>query len=130
MGTEYTFYDYVEEGENLIRTWLAALPKPVKAKITNWLFHLEATPPGKWRRPHVDTLTGDCQGLFEVRAEISGIQYRLLGCHDTGERTPTLLHGFIKPGNKVPQPECDTALDRKEKVRGDIGNRRELHDFS
>jgi len=130
MGTEHTFYDYVEDGENLIRTWLAAQPPPVKAKFTNWLLHLEATPPGKWSRPYVDTLTDDCEGLFEVRVMVSRIQYRLLGCHDTGDRTPTLLHGFTKPGNKVPKAYCDTALERKETVRGDLRSHRAVHDYS
>ena len=32
MGTEFKFYDYVEE-ENLIHAWLQELPKSVKAKF-------------------------------------------------------------------------------------------------
>ncbi len=130
MGTEFTFYDYVEKEENLIHAWLQELPKSVKAKFTNWLLHLEGVGPGEWKRPLVDTLTGDCDGLFEIRVERSRINYRILGCHETGERRPTLLHGFIKPGAKVPKAECQTALMRKENVSGDLDGSREVHDYS
>ena len=130
MGTEYIFYDYMEEEENLIHTWLQAIPAVVKAKFNNWLLHLEGVGPGDWKRPYVDSLTGDCHGLFEIRVQRSRINYRILGCHETGVRTPTLLHGFIKAGAKVPKAECETALARKENVRGDLDGNRELHDYS
>lgn len=130
MGTEYTFYDYMEEGRNLIHAWLQELPRPVKAKFNKWLLHLEGVGPGKWKRGLVDTLTDDCDGLFEIRVQRSRINYRILGCHETGERTPTLLHGFIKAGAKVPKAQCQMALTRKENVRGDLDGSRELHDLS
>jgi phage-related protein len=55
----------------------------------------------------VDTLDGYCQGLFEVRVALDR-QYRMLGAHMGS--TPILLHGFIKPDEKVPREECDRAF--------------------
>ena len=130
MGTEFKFYDYVEKEENLIHAWLQELPRRVKAKFNKWLLHLEGVGPGGWSRPYVDTLTGDCNGLFEIRVQRSRINYRILGCHETGERMPTLLHGFIKADAKVQKADCQTALTRKENVRGDLDWSREVHDYS
>ena len=128
---EFTFYDYLDEaGTNVIREWRDALPVAVKAKFTNALLHLEGARPGDWKRPLVDTLTeGECQGLFEVRRKLSRIQYRLLGCHGPGQRQPTLLHGFIKPGNRVPEAECREAHRRRNAVEADPQKRRTLHDY-
>lgn len=56
MGTEFTFYDYIEEGVNLIHAWFEDQPAAIKAKFNKWLLHLEALPPGEWKRPLVDTL--------------------------------------------------------------------------
>ena len=120
MGSEFTFYDYVVDEKNFIEEWLDnEVPEQVRAKFKNWLLHLEATKPGQWQRPLVDTLTDDCAGFFEIRAKLAKNQYRILGCHGPGERKPTLLYGFMKPGNKVPQWACNEANLRKERVLSD-----------
>jgi hypothetical protein len=128
MGAEYTFYDYVEDGVNVIHLWLNGEGKAAKAKFNNWLGYLEATPPGGWTRPYVDTLTGVCAGLFEIRVGLKGLQYRILGSHMGGDRTPTLLHCFIKPDAKVEPIECDRAKARKAKVEADRSKFRVEHD--
>ncbi|MBI4311361.1 MAG: type II toxin-antitoxin system RelE/ParE family toxin, partial [Chloroflexi bacterium] len=106
------------------------VPKDVKAKLANRLLHLEATRLGDWKRPLVDTLTGHCQGLFEIRTAKARIQYRILGCHGPGTRTPTLLYGFIKRGDKVPDKDCDEALARKARVETNTIGHRVQHDYS
>lgn len=128
MGSEFTFYDYVE-GTNLVHEWLNTLPVSVRVKLNNRLLHLEAVGPGEWRRSLVDTLTGACKGLFEVRTSREGIQYRLLGCHGPGRREPTLLYGFIKPGKEVLRAHCHKALARKELVYASVGSHREQHRY-
>lgn len=133
MGSEFTFYDYMEERENLVRKWLKLLSAPVQAKFAKWLLHLEATPITVWRRPYVALLSGHCSGLFEVRVRDpkgSSTQYRLLGCHGPGKQLPTLLYGFIKPGDAVDVTECDRAFDRKELVDADSDKYRELHRYN
>ncbi len=128
MGVEFTFYDFMDkDGANTIRSWLDSIPKGAKAKFNNWLVHLEATPPGQWKRPLVDTLDGHCAGLFEIRVSLSHQQFRILGGH-TAERKPTLLHCFIKPGDEVPHEECDRANKNQEALRTDPARRVE-HDY-
>lgn len=128
MGSEFTFYDYVE-GTNLVHEWLNTLPVSVKAKFNKWLLHLEAVGPGEWKHRLVDTLTGTCKGLFEIRVSEVHIQYRLLGCRGPGNREPTLLYGCIKPGRKVPKSACDRALARKERVYANAESYREQHRY-
>ena len=129
MGAEYTFHDYREGGENLIFPWLRGLPVEIRVKFDKWLLHLEGAPPGQWTRPYVDTLTDQCDGLFEIRVDRSRVHYRLLGCPGPGDRTPTLLHGFIKRGKKVPPSECSIALARKEIVYASADENREPHKY-
>ena len=128
MGSEHTFYEFcAEDGGNEIRIWLDGIPKGAKAKFNNWLQHLEATPPGQWKRPLVDTLDEHCAGLFEIRVKLSTQRFRILGAH-TPDRTPTLLHCFIKPDAKVPHLDCDVAFANEAIVNANP-KRRVRHDY-
>lgn len=129
MGSDYTFYDYLDSGNvNSIRVWLDTIPLAVKVKLNKRLLHLEGTK--QWVRPLVDTLTGgDCAGLFEIRASLSRIQYRILGCHGLGQGAPTLLHTFIKSGNRVPESECSQALMKRTEIEANPTGRRVEHDY-
>jgi len=128
MGAEFTFYDFLDgNGANIVHVWLGNIPKGAKAKFNKWLRHLEATPPGLWKRPLVETLDGYCAGLFEVRVSLSTQQFRILGAH-RADRTPTLLHCFIKPGEDVPHADCDEANSRKAALQNDP-KRRVKHDY-
>ena len=107
MGSEVTFFDYINSsGENKISQWLNSVggsekvSKKVKARFTNTLLHLRGDYPTNWKRPYVDTLSAPCQGLFEIRHEISRIQYRLLGFHGPDEGTATLIFGAKEIGNR------------------------------
>lgn len=127
MGSEFTFHDYVNElGTNEIRAWLETLETKPRARFKKWLLHLEGTPPGQWTRPYVDTLTDHCQGLFEIRVPLDR-QYRLLGAHEN--RTPTLLHGFVKPGDAVDEAECDRAFVKLERIHQDPDRHRAEHSY-
>ena len=130
MGSEFTFQDFVDDrGKNVIHDWLDdQIPVGAKAKFDKWILHLEATPHGDWKRPLVDTLDGHCAGLFEIRVEWDNQQYRLLGAHNA-ERKPVLLHGFIKPDDRVDQGECDRALARKAQVESGAKVRRVRHNY-
>ena len=130
MGCHWTFYDYVDEkGQNLINLWLNNEGKRAKATLNSRIMILESIPPGKWTRPRVDTLSDECAGLFEIRAEKSRVQYRLLGFHGPEERCPTLAIGIIKPGKKVRIEDCKAALDIKKIVEAQPSKRRVVHDF-
>jgi hypothetical protein len=125
MGSEFTFYDFVDDsGTNLIHQWLQGIPKGAKQKFNKWLMHLEATPPGEWRRPLVDTV---CDGLREIRVSF-GQQYRILAVH-TPDRKPILLHSFIKSGRRVPKGECDRARVKKDQVEADPAKHTVEHNY-
>jgi len=129
MSSQFTFYDYLDDdGSNLIHEWLQSVPNGAKVKLNKRLAYLEATPPGQWTRPLVDTLDGHCKGLFEVRASLAGQQYRILGSHFGEDRRPTLLHCFIKDDDKVSDEDCNRALERKTKVTADPTKHRMVHD--
>ena len=131
MGKELNFFDYVDaSGANKIKAWLNGPGRAVKAKLNTWLRHLEATPPGQWKRPLVDTLTDECAGLFEVRASKSHVQYRILGFHGPGRREATLALGTSKPGKVVQIGDCREALIVKKIVEAQPVERRVKHDFS
>ena len=120
MSTTCKFHDYVDESKvNVIHSWLGNIPKQVKVKFTNRLVHIEGT--GEWKRPFVDTLTGDCDGLFEVRAKHAKEQYRILGSREQRSLNPILLHGFRKRSPSVPLAECDEAFRRLENVKAHTG---------
>ena len=74
----------------------------------------------------VDTLDGECAGLFEIRVPLDR-QYRMLGYHDG--RKPTLVHCFIKPGDEVPVVECYRAREKQAHVEADPMSRRVEHNY-
>lgn len=131
MGAEFTFFDYVNaSGVNAIRAWMDGPGRAARAKLNTWLGHLEATAPGEWKRPIVDTLTGECFGLFEIRASIAHRQYRILGFHGPRQREATLAIGIVKSGKVVPIGDCQEALRIKETVEAQPDDRRQRHEFT
>lgn len=130
MGSEFTFYDYVDEdGVNVISAWLTGQGPRARAKFNQVIFHLEATPKGQWRRPIVDTLGGDCSGLFEIRSFVNGKQLRLLGFHQPGHRKEvTLVFGTEEKGGEFnPASTCQQAQWRRQKAIFSPRARRRVH---
>ncbi|MBI4298923.1 MAG: type II toxin-antitoxin system RelE/ParE family toxin [Chloroflexi bacterium] len=130
MGSEFTFYDYIDDtGSNTIHSWLNSIDIRAKEKLNKRLLYLEGTSHGNWKRPLVDTLTDDCAGLFEVRARLQGQQYRILGSHSIGQKTPTLLYAFIKKGDRVPADACQEAFRREAEISSSINKHRVVHNY-
>ncbi len=130
MGSEFTFYDYVDDdATNVIATWLEGHGPKAKARLNNIIANLAATPKGQWTRPTVDTLKGDCTDLFEIRAKVEGVQLRLLGFHHQGPfKEVTLVFGATEKGNKfVPVSTCRQAQERKQRAIHNPGSHRRLH---
>ncbi len=97
MGTEFTFYDYVEnDGTNPILDWLNSLGLKGRLKFNVTIDHLAATPKGEWRRPWVDTLTGDCDGFFEIRRTVARVEQRLIGFHHPISAEEIILEPLTK----------------------------------
>lgn len=128
MSRIWTFRDYVaDSGENVIRAWIAGLPKPVKAKIQTRITYLETE--RAFDPLYVKVLHGPCSGLLELRIVYQGNQYRPLCSYGPGTGDITLLMGAIEKGGRFePRSACSTALARKAKLR-EPGRTCE-HDFS
>lgn len=62
------------------------------------------------RRPDADYLRDK---IYELRAALQGIQYRML--YFFYEKQCVITHGFIKAGNEVPPKEISLAVTRKAK---------------
>ena len=114
MATKHrTFKDFVDNrGRNLIHEWLNdEVPKKAKAKINNRLLHLEAIK--DFRRPDVAPLKGECDGLYEVRVQLSGVQYRPIGKYGPESAEFTLLVGATERGSRFqPSSACRVAFNR------------------
>lgn len=105
MGSEFTFYEYVDSGgRSFVGPWLRDdVSVTVRANFHKWMLHLEGM-------PHTEHV-GD--GLFQLRThDKSGSQYRILFAHTPNQR-PTLLHGFFKPDKKLPPGDKAIAAERR-----------------
>jgi len=128
MGSEFTFYDYLDDNEqNVIASWLSnerEVSKKARVKFTKGLLNLEATPIPWPIGTFFKMLDQQCAGLFELRVPLDK-QYRILGFH-LG-RTPTLVHCFVKRGGRVPVIHCAKANERKAQVLAEPVKRRTEH---
>ena len=87
MGTEYTFYDYIDadrDGSNVIKSWLNGDGKSAEGKFFIRIELLEGSPPRGfqdtvWHHPFVDNLKEEWKGFIEIRIQKDEIQYRLIG---------------------------------------------------
>ena len=70
------------------------------------------------RRPEADFLR---DGIYELRWQLNGIQYRLLYFFH-GREAVILSHGIIKKESEVPPKEIELALKRKALFEKDPEN--------
>ncbi len=87
MGSEFTFYDYIDadrSGANLINRWLKGDGKPARMYFATTIGLLEVSHPrgfndSVWGHPYVRFMDEDWDGFIELRKEVGNVQYRLLG---------------------------------------------------
>jgi len=80
MGTEYTFYDYIDadnDGSNVINSWLHNDGSASKAFFDQIIPYLEESPP-PWMSKYTEKMRGKWKGFIEIR-KTGSVQYRLLG---------------------------------------------------
>ena len=138
MGTQYTFYDYINaQGDNEILLWLNDVGgrgkdrHKLKAQFTRILLHLEGASTGEWRRPQFDNLHDECAGLYEIRKEFKNIPYRLIGFHGPGQAAGTLVFGAREINDQFdPSETCRIAQGIKALVLSDPSTYRRQHDWS
>ena len=122
MGSEFTFYEYVDSGgRSVVGPWLRDdVPAKVRANFHKWMLNLEEWPIDRWSMPYTRHV-GD--GLFELRVQDEdGQQYRILYAH-TKNRKPTLLHGFFKPDEKLPPGDKRIAARRRADLFANLAER-------
>ena len=117
----WTFYSYVSaRGTSLAEDWLEGQTPAVQARFEAAFRHLEQQPREVWKRPHFDTLKGECSGLGEIRFKADSVQHRPIGFFgpNRGEFT-FLLFAIEKDNSFIPKRACKTARQRKSKVLDD-----------
>lgn len=98
-----------------IREWIHSRGAKPKAKIDYKIRRLEIAPIGSWSRPDFDIMHG-YKNLHEVRAEFSGIQYRLFGCFGPQPAEFTILIGAIEKDGYDPRNALELADQRSKLI--------------
>lgn len=135
MAAQVEIYDYVDASHprriNRISAWMDDIGKRPKARLVGYFHNLEDTPADKWHTTKVaKKLTGQ-PDLWEIKAFVDGIQWRVIGFFGTGAGEFTLLVGCLKKGQKLDPPSTlDRAQDRKINVQGNPMIWRVSHDYS
>ena len=126
MGSEYTFYDYIDAdggGVNVIKKWLDGEGKPAKAYFMNMILNLEASPPphtldSVWGKPYTKKMTSkkgeNWKGFIEFR-KTGTIQYRIIG-QMHGRNVYLVATGIHKGQRFVTDISPKTAIERIEQM--------------
>lgn len=97
-------------GRSPVSEFIRSLSREQKEKVTAVLRRLERdgrVPPQYFKKLH------GTDGLWEVRAEVRGDGFRLLGFFD-GPVLVVLVSGFAKKTEQVPRSEIGTAHARRQ----------------
>lgn len=131
----WTFRCYAAKGQGgSFDGWYASRTPEVQAEIDAALEILAKA--RKWELPYFDNLHGACEGLGEIRIDVtresaSGEKrecYRILGFNGPERRDFTLLCGFLKVTGSEYSRECRKAHRRKDGVTKD-GRRASICEF-
>ena len=136
MGTEYTFYDYINadgDGTNVIKSWLNGDGKDAKAYFMVKIGHLEASPPpgvtdSVWKDPYTKTMKGKWGGFIELR-KTGGVQYRLI-VQMRGRSVYLVACGIHKGQNYKINVSPQTASRRVEQMIDNPTRYRREHEYN
>jgi hypothetical protein len=140
MGSEFTFYDYIDadgDGVNVIKNWLNGEGKPAKVRFIMIMHHLEASqPPGFqgsfWKPPYAKLLKnkkGEKWGGF-IELRVTGkVQYRLIAKLE--KRSVFLIAtGIHKDQNWYTDISPQTARLRVVEMTNDPAKYRREHEYN
>src|SRR5216117_3661190 len=102
-----------EDGSTPFRDWFDDLPLKAKVQCRARL-QLLGDQGHMLRRPAADYLR---DGIYELRAKASRIQYRILYFFH-GREVVVISHGIVKQQAAVPPVEIERALTRKRAFEG------------
>lgn len=128
---EWTFLDFVDEaGTNAIAEWASALSAKARAKFHTRIEDMEVLKRGQWGK-RARPLAGDqWPGVFEMRFEVGGVQYRPLFCFGPARGEVTILMGAEERGGTIePRSAPQLCQERKTRIQEDR-NHVTPHDFS
>ncbi len=137
MGSEFTFYDYIDadgSGDNVISSWLNNEGKPAKARFTMMIASLEASPPSGmqdsvWKEPYTETLKYEWDGFIAIRGKKGRVQYRLLG-QMLGRKVFLVTCGIHKSKKYITDVSSKIALKRIEQMANDPARYRREHEYN
>src|SRR4030042_1276931 len=135
MGSQFTFYDYIDAdggGSNVIRDWLNGEGKPAEAYFTIIIPQLENSPPlgfqdSVWGKPYTKPMRGKWAGFIELR-KTGGVQYRLLG-QMQGRSVFLVACGIHKDQNYIIDVSPQTALVRINQMKNTPAKYRREHEY-
>jgi hypothetical protein len=136
MGSEFTFYDYIDadgSGTNVINDWLNGGGKEAKAYFNRVIGYLEASPPPRsqdsvWCAPYALPLHGAWKKFIEIRRKVKGVQYRLIGKME-GRSVLLLTWGYHK-GSWQTDITPQTARERVSQMKNNPERYGREHDHS
>ena len=136
MGSEYTFYDYIDadgDGSNVIKSWLNGDGKDAKVYFTMIIGQLEASPPPRtadsvWGEPYTKLMKDDWDGFIELR-KTGGVQYRLLA-QMQGRSIFLVACGIHKGQKYITDVSPQTASRRVEQMIDNPTRYRREHEYN
>ena len=136
MGSEYTFYDYIDadgDGSNVIKSWLNGDGKDAKVHFMMVINSLEASPPPRtadsvWGEPFTKLMKGDWDDFIELRKKGS-VQYRLLA-QMRGRSIYLVACGIHKEQNYKINVSPQTASRRVEQMIDNPTRYRREHEYN
>ena len=120
MPTLWRFRCYVSaRGVDEIKTVYEAEDLKVQARFLSRLRTLSALPEREWHEGYFKKLSGNCEGLGEIRFKANGVQQRPLGFKSGPHEFTILFWAREKNGRFVPHSACKQSLRRKAEVVAD-----------
>jgi hypothetical protein len=135
MGSEFTFYDYIDAdggGANVIKDWLNGDGKQAKAHFNRMIGYLEnsssaGSQDSVWRNPYVWHLHGEWKGFIEIRKKVNRVQYRLIG--KVENRNVFLITWGYHKGSWETDITPQTGKDRVTQMNSNPARYRREHDY-
>jgi len=110
----WTFRCYVSSrGVDEIRAAYDAASKKVRARFLARLQMLAQLPPDEWHSSYYKKLSGECEGLWEIRFEADNVPQRPLGYRSGALEFTLLLWARERNDRFIPVNACEQALHRK-----------------